>query len=136
MSCTEEPTKAATMDLSYQTSLSFRELETLARSLLPVLLAFLNSGIARDQTRLLQSRPQVGVVFHQSAGDTVTNCPRLSRRTTAVYIDQDVEFACRLRQLQWLADNHAQSFIGEINFEGATIDFYFAGAGPQINASG
>src|SRR6185503_4589650 len=120
----KEPTKAATMDLSHcnadfeiRRPLSFRELETLARSFLSVLLTFLDARIASHQSCLFQSRAKVRVVFHQGARNSVTNGACLSRRAAAVYIDQDIELCNRLRQLQRLANNHAQGFVGEINLK-------------------
>src|SRR6267142_1763370 len=53
--------------------LSLRELEALARALLSVLLAFFDPRIARDQSRVLQGRPQVAVVLNQCSGNSVTN---------------------------------------------------------------
>jgi hypothetical protein len=44
--------------------LSFRELEALARTLLAILLALFNAGIARDQTCLLQHGTKVSIEFH------------------------------------------------------------------------
>src|SRR5258708_3597503 len=60
-------------------NLSFRELESLARALLAVLLAFLDPRIARDQACVFQGRPQVAVVLNQSARNSVTNRTGLAR---------------------------------------------------------
>src|SRR5881227_2060188 len=56
-----------------QFSSPLRELESLARALLSVLLAFLDPRIARDQARMFQGRPHVAVVLNQSSGNSVTN---------------------------------------------------------------
>src|SRR5437870_12522675 len=79
--------------------LSLRELEALARTFLSVLLAFLDSRIARDQSGLLQGRSQIAVVFDQCARDAVTDRSRLSRRSTTRDINENVEFVHRLRHL-------------------------------------
>src|SRR5712664_4465452 len=42
-------------------NLTLRKLEALARALLPVLLAFLHSGVARQKSVLAQSRPQLRI---------------------------------------------------------------------------
>ena len=54
--------------------LSLRELEALTRALLSVLLPLFDSRIAGYQAGLLQSRPQIAVVFDQRARDAMTNC--------------------------------------------------------------
>src|SRR5712692_11879227 len=58
--------------------LSLRELESLARALLSILLAFLDPRIARDQARMFQGRPQVAVVLNQGSGNSMTNRPGLA----------------------------------------------------------
>src|SRR6187200_287181 len=60
------------------TELTLAELEALARALLPVLLAFLDACVARQEPFLLQSRPQLEVVFHQRPRDAEAQRPRLS----------------------------------------------------------
>src|SRR5436305_1127556 len=91
--------------------LSFRELKALARAFLSVLLAFLDARIARDQSRQFQCRPQIIVVFNQRASNPMANCAGLARRSAAGYINQHVEFVRSLRQMQRLANNHAQSLV-------------------------
>jgi hypothetical protein len=110
-------------------SLSLRELEALAGALLAILLAFLDARVARDQARLLQRRSQISVVFEQRARNTMTDGACLARRASASHIDQDVKLCNGLRQLQWLSNNHAQSFIGKICIECFAIDFELAPTG-------
>src|SRR5712692_904285 len=102
--------------------LSLRELESLARALLSVLLAFLDTRIARDQSRVFQCRPQVAIVFNQSSRDSVTNRAGLARRSAASDIYEHIELVCRLSQLHRLPNNHAQSFVRKINLERSAID--------------
>jgi len=71
--------------------LSLRELEAFACALLSVLLALFDSRITGNQSRVLQRRPQVGIVFEQRASDAVANCAGLARRPAAGYVRQDVE---------------------------------------------
>src|SRR5438445_13840204 len=103
-------------------ALSFRELETLARSFLSVLLAFLDARISCNQAGLFQGWTKVGVILHQSAGNTVPNSPGLSRRAAAIYVYQNVELVNRFCQVQRLANDHAQSLVGKINFKSFAID--------------
>ena len=102
--------------------LAFRELEAFAGTLLPILLTFFDSWIARNQTSLLECRAKVGVIFEQGAGDSVTYRARLSGRTAAANIDQNIKLAARVGQLQRLANNHAQRFIRKILIKGFSID--------------
>src|SRR2546430_13521525 len=96
---------------------SLRELEALARTLLSVLLTFLNPRIARDQSGLLQGGSQIAVVFDQCARDAVTNRTRLPGRPAARNINQHVKFVCSLSHLQRLANDHPQRLIRKIRFE-------------------
>src|ERR1051325_44704 len=115
-------------------SLSLRELEALARALLPVLLAFLDARVACDEPRLLQGRTQVRVKFHQSARYAVADSSGLARRAASRDVDEDVELVGCLRQLQGLANNHAQRFVGKVLLERLAIDLDFARARSQVDA--
>src|SRR5205807_1892864 len=116
--------------------LSLRELEALARTLLSVLLTFFDSRIAGNQSRLLQRRPQISVVFDESARDAMTNGARLSRGAAASDVYKDVELVRRLSQIQRLPNNHAQRFIRKVRIESFTVDDDVTTARPQINAGG
>jgi hypothetical protein len=110
--------------------LSLRELEALARTLLSVLFAFLNTRIARNQSCLLQCRPQVGVVFHQGAGDAVANRAGLARWPTARDINQHIKLAGRLRQVKRLANDHTVCFVGKVRLKRLMVNLKTAIAGP------
>ena len=97
--------------------LPFRELETFSRALLAVLLAFLNSGIASDQTGMFQSRSKIGVEFHQRSSDAVTNRASLTGRAAALDVDNQSNLVDRFGQLQWLTNNHAQGFVRKITIK-------------------
>src|SRR5712692_4180220 len=96
-------------DLKFEISkLSLRELESLARALLSVLLAFLDPRIARDQARVFQCRPQVAVVFNQSSRNSMANRACLARRSAAGNVDEHIKLAGRFGQLQRLPNDHPQ----------------------------
>jgi hypothetical protein len=124
-----------TSDPAQKQNLALRELETLARTLLSVLLALFDPRITRYQSGLFQCRPQFVVVFNQRACDAVTNSPGLSRRTATSDVNNDIEFRRSLSQIQRLPNNHAQRLIREIGFERFSIDLHFAAARSQINSS-
>src|SRR5216684_2639017 len=112
-----------------QFSSSLRELESLARALLSVLLAFLDPRIARDQSRVFQGRPQVAVVLNQSSRNSVTNRSGLARWSAAGNVDQHVELGCRLSQLHRLTNDHPQRLVRKIHIERSAINLKVAGAG-------
>src|SRR5688572_1914584 len=114
--------------------LPLRELEAFSSALLSVLLAFLDSGIAGDQTGVFERLPQVAIILEQRASDAVTNRSRLARRAAAGDVDDEVELVGRFRQLQRLANDHAQRFVGEIPVEGFVIDLDLTAARPQVDA--
>src|SRR5260370_35216148 len=121
-------------NLKFQIDLSLRELESFARALLAVLLAFLDPRIARDQACVFQGRPQVAVVLNQSARNSVTNRAGLTRRSAAGHIDEHIELGRRLSQLHRLTNNHPQRLVRKINIKRSAIDLNVARAGSQIDS--
>src|ERR1043165_885754 len=117
-------------------SLPLRELEALARALLPVLLALFGARVARHESRVLERGPEVCVELHQSARDAVAHCAGLPRRASARDVDDDVELVCGVGERQGLADDHAQSLIGEVLLEGLAVGLELARARPQVNPRG
>jgi hypothetical protein len=71
--------------------LPFAELEALARPLLPVLLAFLDPRVARQEAFLLQPRPQLEVVLDQRARDAEPQRAGLAGDAAAGDRREDVE---------------------------------------------
>jgi hypothetical protein len=116
--------------------LSLRELEALARALLTVLLALFDARIAGHQTGVLERGAKIVVVFEQRARNAMTHGARLSGRSSARYVNDDVEFARGIGKIQRLADDHPESLIREILLEGLAVDSDFPCAGSQINACG
>src|SRR5712691_3422149 len=122
-------------DLKFEISkLSLRELESLARALLSVLLAFLDPRIARDQSRVLQCRPQVAIVLNQSSCDSVANRAGLACRSAAGDVDEHDELVCRLRQLHRLTNDHPQRLVRKVYVERSAIDLEVAPAGSQVDS--
>ena len=117
-------------------ALPLRELEALARALLPVLLSLLNSRIACHQPGLLQRRTKIPIEFNQRPCDPMPNSARLTRWATARNVDQNVKLVCRIRQLQRLANNHAQCFVGKVLRKRFPINNYLTSARSQINSRG
>src|ERR1700704_426166 len=95
-------------------NLPLRELEALSRALLSVLLSFFDTRIARHQPGVLQRRTKVRIEFDQRTSNPMPNSTRLTRRATARNVDQNIKLVCGVRQLQRLADNHAQCFVGKV----------------------
>ena len=101
-----------------------------------VLLAFLDSGIASDQTGMLKCWSQVNIILEQGARDAVTNSAGLTRWTTAGDVDEQIKLVRRLSQLQWLTNDHAERFVGEVPVESLVIDLDLAAAWSQIDPRG
>src|SRR3954468_9423765 len=97
--------------------LTFAELESLARSSHAVLLAFLRAGIARQKSGLAQHRAQVAVEFDEGARDAEPQRAALPRDAPAGGRREHVELFPGLGEHEWLADNEAQRFGGEVGFE-------------------
>src|ERR1043165_3463995 len=120
----------------FTNALAFRELEALARALLPVLLALLGARVARDESRVLERGAEVCVHLHKSARAAVGRRTGLSRRASARDVDHDVELVCGVGERQGLADDHAQGLVGEVLLEGLAVDLEVARARPQVNPRG
>src|ERR1043165_3777640 len=102
----------------FTNALAFRELEALARALLPVLLALFGARGARHESRVLARGPEVCVGLPQSARDAVAHSAGVPRRASARDVDDDVELVCGVGERQGLADDHAQGLVRKVFFEG------------------
>jgi hypothetical protein len=109
--------------------LSLGELEALAGALLPVLLAFFDAWVTRDQTCLLERRTKVRVVFKQRPRNPMSNSAGLSGRSAAANVDQDIKLSPCFGQLQRLPNNHAQRFIGKILVKRLAVNLKVAATG-------
>jgi len=112
------------------------KLKAFPSTLLSVLLSFLDARIARYQSRLLQGRTKISIKLQKSAGYAVANRTRLSSRSAARHVDEQIKLIDCLRQLQWLANDHSQSLVGEIPVKRLAINLDISAAWSQINARG
>src|SRR2546423_14944625 len=71
--------------------LSLRELEAFAAALLPMLLTFLDTRVARNQTCLFQRGTKICIVFQQRPRDAVANRSCLSCWSATTNIDQNIK---------------------------------------------
>src|SRR3954470_17827780 len=117
-------------------ALPFAELEALARALLPVLLAFLDARVARQEPFLLEPRPELEVVLDQRARDAEAQRPRLPGDAAARDRGQHVELVSRLGDGERLLDLVAVGFGGEGLLERLAVDRQGAGARPEEHAGG
>src|SRR5687768_3391483 len=93
--------------------LPLAELEAFARSLLSVLLAFLDARVARQEARLLEPLPQLDVVLDERARDPEPQRSRLAGGAAAGDRGQHVELVGCLGDLQRVFDLGAKCFGGE-----------------------
>src|ERR1051325_1152041 len=114
--------------------LPFTELEALARALLPVLLAFLDARIARQEAFLLQLRPQLAVVLDERSRDPEPERARLTGDAAAGDGREHVELIRRFGDGQGPLDLGAKRFGREGLFERFAIDRQGPGARPEKNA--
>src|SRR4051795_3983485 len=99
-----------TVPVPAMTALPFAELEALARALLPVLLAFLDARVARQEAFLLEARPQLEVVLDERAGDAEAQRAGLAGNAPARNRRQDVELIGRFGDEQRLFDLGTERF--------------------------
>jgi len=116
-------------EIRIRSLLSLRELEPFPCALLTVLLSFLDARVARDQPRMFQGWAQIRIVLKKRSGYPVTNRASLSRWTATRHINDQIKLISRLRQLQWLADDHAQCFVWKIAVKRFPVNLDFTGAG-------
>src|SRR5204862_2072077 len=120
--------------LRVEPSLTFGELEPLACALLAVLLPFVRARVARQEAKLLQSRPQFCVELHQRPGNSQTSCPGLTGDAAAVGEDQQIELISGLGGRKRLPHHGPRALCREVILECAVVDLNFALAGPQKHA--
>src|SRR5579872_230017 len=102
-------------------TLAFRELEPFARALLAVLLPFVASRVAGQQSGLLQLRTQLGIELDQRASDPQPGSACLADGAAAIRENQDVKLLRHFRGEQRLTHNGARRFIDKIMFEGPAV---------------
>src|SRR5579859_7703415 len=87
-------------------SLPLRELEALARALLPVFLALFRTGIARKKTALPQCRAQLRIKNYKRACNAQPRSTRLPVDASATGIHDDIKFPHIFSGHQRLSDFH------------------------------
>ena len=97
----------AAFDWRTLTRLTLRELLAPTRFVQTDFLPFNFTRIARNEASFRQRRLQCGIVFDQSAGNTVTHGACLTRLTTARHVNLDVKPRNLINKLQRLTNDHA-----------------------------
>src|SRR5258705_83923 len=115
-------------------SLTLRELEALACALLPVLLAFLHSGVARQKSVLAQSRPQFRVEAADRARESHAHRSRLSAHAAALSRGYDINLLGQARELQRLRGVMQPRVIRKILHGGTAVDRKLPRPRPEENA--
>src|ERR671912_2311345 len=116
--------------------LTFTELEALARARQPVLLAFLDARVGREQTVLLQLFAQFAVEFHKRPGDAQPHCTGLAVHPTTGHRRQDVELFPCFGHEERPPHLHAQRVGGEEAVELSVVDGDGPGSGAKKHAGG
>src|SRR5690349_3137221 len=111
--------------------LTLTELEPLARSLLSVLLAFLDARVARQEPSLLEPLPQLDVVFDQRPRDAEPQRTSLAGNPAAADGCEHIELIGRFGNRQRLFDLGAKRFGGEGLFDRLSVDDHSAGTRPE-----
>jgi len=115
-------------------SLPLRELEALPRALLPVLLAFLHSGIARQKSILAQRRPQLRIEPRNRPRQSHAYRSGLPANSAAIRRHHHVHLVGDVRKLQRFDCIMLPRVIREILFDGAAIDRELSRTGTQEHA--
>src|SRR5699024_11468522 len=98
-------------------------------------LTFNLTRVTSNEASFTQFRTQGLVVFHQSAGDTVTDRTSLTRDTTTFNGDVQVQFLNHVDQFQRLTNYHASSFTTEVLLQRTLGDYDFTVARLDENVS-
>src|SRR5580704_9945854 len=114
-------------------NLPLRELEALAGTLLPVLLALFAARIPADHALSLQLLPQFGIELHQRTGDAKLHRIGLAAHAAAQHIGDDVKRRCGVRRRQRSFRRRTLRRSHEILFKRASVYFEIAAARTQIH---
>src|SRR5229473_1546541 len=113
--------------------LALGELESLARALLPVLLALLHTGVARQKTVLAQRRPQLRIEFRNCARQSHAHRAGLAADAAATRGDNNVYLVGEAGELQRLDGVVLPREIREILLDRSLVHRELAGACAQEN---
>src|SRR5690349_17565837 len=105
----------------WATKLTLGELESLARALLPVLLAFLHAGIARQKSVGPQRRPQLRIEPRNRSRQPHAHRAGLPAHAAAVRGHYDVHLFDKARELQRLGGFVLPGMIREILPHGPVV---------------
>src|SRR5215475_2609671 len=114
--------------------LTLRELEALARALLPVLLAFLHAGVARQKTVGTKRRPQLRIEARDGARQSHANRSGLSADAAAIGGHHDIYLITEVGKLQRLGGIMLPRMIREVGLDATAVDRELARACAQKNA--
>src|SRR4051812_44503946 len=120
--CTPASSRSFNAIATNSPPLTFTELEALARSGHPVLLAFLRARVAREESLVLERLAEFGVVFDQRAGDAQPHRASLPRDAAAGDRREDVELVGGFRQHEGRANLGPQRLGGEERLERPVVD--------------
>src|SRR5258707_5934104 len=114
-------------------SLTLRELEALACALLPVLLAFLHTGVARQKSILAKSRTKLGIKAADRAGESHANRSRLPAHAATLGRGHNIDLLGEAPELQRLPGVMQPRGIRKILLGGTAIDRKLSPARPGEN---
>src|SRR5258708_6209031 len=109
-------------------------LEALAGAGLPVLLALLLAGVAREEARALDRATLLGVERDERARDAVAHRLGLRGLAAARARGPDVELVLRFDELERLAEHHARGLALEVVVDRKPVDDDGAVAGLEPDA--
>lgn len=102
--------------------LTLGELEAPTGAAAAVFFPLLDPAVAGDETCFFQGTPQFGIDFQKGFGDTMFDSARLTGRSAAKNVDEYVEFAHGIGQLQGLAEDHLGGGPTEVFLDRPFID--------------
>src|SRR5262245_37754820 len=113
---------------------ALRVLRRLAGLLQAVLLALLLARVTRQESGLLERRPQFGVELVERPGDPHAQRPGLAARATTVEVGLDVVHLVGAGDPQGLTGDHPLGRDREVVLERPPVDRDLAGAGAEPDA--
>src|SRR6516225_9341756 len=102
--------------------LTFRVLEALPRTLVAILLPFLDARVPGEKPCLTQGGPELRVQNQQRPRDAMTDRARLAGHSAAGDVGDDIEAPFEVGDDQRLPDRRPQWPLGEILVGGPTVD--------------
>src|SRR5438270_7961342 len=116
------------------TKLTLRELEALARALLPVLLAFFHSRVARQESVLAQRRPQLRIEPRNRSRQSHAHRARLAAHSAAMRGHHHIHLVRDVRELQRLRRVMLPGMIRKVLFDFPAVHRKLAGSWTNEHA--